>query len=167
MESWTEAHDRNAGPRQPLTSRAPQWTRQVANYTRSLDEMAGELGSDWHTVIDTVVSSGDALLNPDNERIGEATALGLEEVLMVRIGPWRRQFFSTELVNIFPDRSSAEPMGWLSKDECSGSASSSAPSIAPAPTSRSSRSRCPVPSWLPISCKSPRCVTRRHVSGGG
>ena len=70
---------------------------------------------------DTVVAYGEALLDADDERIGEVTALGLDEVLMVRLGPYHRQHFSTQLVDvragqlldIVPGRGSAEPMGWL------------------------------------------------------
>ena len=36
---------------------------------------------------DTVVSYGEALLDADDDRIGMVTALGLDEVLMVRLGP--------------------------------------------------------------------------------
>jgi len=54
-------------------------------------------------------------------RSGVVEALGLDEVLMVRRGPWRGQEFSTELVyvgrgqllDIVPGRSSTEPMAWL------------------------------------------------------
>ena len=86
-----------------------------------MNEVAGELGCDWHTVNDTVVSYGEALLDADDDRIGMVTALGLDEVLMVRLGPYHRQHFSTQMVNVragqlldvVPGRGSAEPMAWL------------------------------------------------------
>ena len=119
MGSWTEEDDRIAGARQLLTSRAARWaTRQVGKYARSVNEVASEFGCDWHTVNDTVIACGEALLEADDDRIGEVTALGLDEVLMVRIGPYRRQHFSTQLVDVrvgqlldvVPGRGSAEPM---------------------------------------------------------
>ncbi len=71
----------------------------------------------------TVIAYGEALLEADVDRIGEVTALGLDEVLMVRIGPFHHQHFSTQLVDVragqlldvVPGRSSAEPMGWLAE----------------------------------------------------
>ena len=122
MGSWTEEDDRIAGSRQVLTSRAARWaTVQVGRHARSVNEVAGELGCDWHTVNDTVVAYGEALLDADTERIGAVRALGLDEVLMVRVGPYHRQHFSTQIVDvgagqlldIVPGRGSAEPMAWL------------------------------------------------------
>lgn len=124
MGSWTEEDDRIAGPRQVLTSRAARWaTIQVGRHARSVNEVAGELGCDWHTVNDTVLAYGEALLDADEERIGEVSALGLDEVLMVRIGPYHRQHFSTQIVDVgagqlldvVPGRGSAEPMAWLAE----------------------------------------------------
>ena len=123
MGSWTEEDHRIAAPRQILTTRAARWvTVQVGRRARSVNEVASELGCDWHTVNDAVVHYGEALLAHDTERIGTVTALGLDEVLMVRVGPYRRQHFSTQLVDVrrgqlldvVPGRGSAEPMAWLS-----------------------------------------------------
>jgi transposase len=122
--SWTEEDDRIASPRQVLTSRAARWaTTQVGRFARSVNEVATELGCDWHTVNDTVVAYGEALLEADTERIGAVDALGLDEVLMVRIGPYHRQHFSTQIVDVgagqlldvVPGRGSAEPMAWLAE----------------------------------------------------
>jgi transposase len=74
-------------------------------------------------VNDTVVAYGGALLEAGTERIGPVSALGLDEVLMVRVGPFRRQHFSTQIVDvragrlldIVPGRGSAEPMDWLDR----------------------------------------------------
>jgi len=53
------------------------------------------------------------------------SALGLDEVLMVRVGPFHRQHFSTQIVDVragqlldvVPGRGSAEPMEWLAEQE--------------------------------------------------
>jgi len=120
--SWTEEDDRIAAARQVLTSRAARWaTVQVGRHARSVSEVANELGCAWHTVNDTVVAYGEALLDADTERFGAVTALGLDEVLMVRLGTYRRQEFSTQLVDVHrgqlldvvPGRSSVGPMAWL------------------------------------------------------
>jgi hypothetical protein len=49
--------------------------------------VAVELGCDWHTVTDTVVAFGTALVDDDPDRIGTVTALGLDETLFVHRGP--------------------------------------------------------------------------------
>ena len=123
-KSWTEEDDRIASARQILTTRAARWaTFQVGRHARSVSEVAGELGCAWHTVNATVVTYGEALLEADVERFGAVTALGLDEVLMVRLGTYRTQQFSTQLVDVVrgqlldvvPGRSSAGPMAWLAE----------------------------------------------------
>jgi transposase len=119
--SWTEEDERIAAPRLAMTDRAGRWiTAQVGRCARSVNEVAKELGCDWHTVNDAVVSYGGALVDhPD--RFGTVEALGLDEVLMVRRGPWRRQEFSTQIVDVgrgqlldvVAGRSATEPMAWL------------------------------------------------------
>ena len=123
-KSWTEEDDRIASARQLLTTRAARWaTIQVGRHARSVSEVAGELGCAWHTVNATVVAYGEALLEADVERFGAVTALGLDEVLMVRLGTYRTQQFSTQLVDVtrgqlldvVPGRSSGGPMAWLAE----------------------------------------------------
>ncbi|MGH9081630.1 MAG: ISL3 family transposase, partial [Acidimicrobiales bacterium] len=122
--TFTEMDERIATQRQVLTSRAARWaTEQVGGQARSVNEVARELGCDWHTVNDTVVAYGEALLEEDTDRIGQVTALGLDEVLMVRRGPFHRQEFSTQMVDVrrwqlldvVTGRSSAGPMAWLAE----------------------------------------------------
>ena len=61
--SWTEEDHRIAAPRQVLTARAARWaTVQLGRRARSVNEVADELACDWHTVNDTVVAYGEALL---------------------------------------------------------------------------------------------------------
>lgn len=124
--SWTEDDQRIAAPRQVLTQRAARWvTEQVGRHARSVNEVACALGCDWHTVNDAALSYGEALLAADGDRIGHVTALGLDEVLMVRLGRFHRQHFSTQLVDVrrgqlldvVPGRSGAEPIAWLAEQE--------------------------------------------------
>ena len=143
-KSWTEEDDRIASPRQLLTTRAARWaTIQVGRHARSVNEVAGELGCAWHTVNATVVTYGEALLEADVERFGAVSALGLDEVLMVRLGTYRTQQFSTQLVDVargqlldvVPGRSSAGPMAWLAEQgPAFRDAIATAPWTSPAPT---------------------------------
>ena len=73
--------DPTIGPeRALLTSRAARWvTVQVGGRGRSVDEVASELGCDWHTVNNEVVRWGEALLGADTDRIGEVGAVGIDK----------------------------------------------------------------------------------------
>jgi transposase len=76
MGSWTEEDDRIAGSRLAMTDRAGRWiTEQVGRCARSVNEVAKELGCDWHTVNDAVVAYGEALVDhPDRFDVVEALA---------------------------------------------------------------------------------------------
>src|SRR5664280_909816 len=121
--SWIGKELRIGAPRMAMSDRAGRWvTEQVGRYARSVNEIAVELGCDWHTVNDTVIAYGAALV-ADPKRFGTVEALGLDEVLFARIGTWHRQEFSTQIVDVgvgqlldvVPGRSSVEPMVWLAK----------------------------------------------------
>ena len=120
--SWTELAPAIAAARLVMTDRAGRWvTEQVGRWGRTVNEVAVELGCDWHTINDTVVAYGTALVDDDPDRIGSVTALGLDETLFVRRGPWRRQLWCTSIVDvragrlldIVPGRNASEPCAWL------------------------------------------------------
>jgi transposase len=121
--TWTEEDPRIAASRLAMTDRGGRWvTEQVGRCARSINEIAIELGCDWHTVNDAVIAYGEALVDhPD--RFGLVEAVGLDEVLMVRVGPFHRQEFSTQIVDVgagqlldvVPGRSGAQPMAWLAR----------------------------------------------------
>ncbi len=122
--SWTGEDRRIGAPRLGLTDRAGRWvTEQVGRWGRTVNEVAVELGCDWHTVNDTVIAYGQALVDDDPDRIGEVTALGLDETLFCRQGPWRRQAWSTSIVDVragrlldvVAGRDSIEPSRWLAE----------------------------------------------------
>ena len=119
--SFTEAYDRIAGPWQRLTSRAARWaTEQVGRHARSVNKVATDLGCDWHTVNDTVVAYGEVFID-DPDRFSDVEALGLDEVLFVRVGTYRTPTFSTQLVDVkcgqlldvVEGRRAEEPKAWL------------------------------------------------------
>ena len=99
--SWTIVETRIAAPRMALTDRAGRWvTKQVGDLGRTVNEIADELGCDWHTVNDAVLAYGEALLDADTERVGHVDALGLDETLFNRTGKWRAQQWCTSVVNV-------------------------------------------------------------------
>jgi transposase len=121
MKSWSEDDPRIAPSRMAMTTRAGRWaTIQVGKFARSVSEVAGDLGCDWHTVNDAVLAYGEVLV-ADPARYGTVTALGLDEVLFARIGRFRKQHFSTQfvdvtngqLLDVVPGRSGTEPKAWL------------------------------------------------------
>jgi transposase len=119
--SWTEDVPAIAARRLVMTDRAGRWvTEQVGRHGRTVNEVAAELGCDWHTINDTVIAYGTALVD-DPARLGEPAALGLDETLFARVGPRRRQAWSTSIVDVgagrlldvVPGRSAVEPCAWL------------------------------------------------------
>ncbi len=123
--SWTGEDRRIAAPRLGLTDRAGRWvTYQVGRVGRSVAEVARELGCDWHTVNDTVLAYGEALVDDDPDRIGDVAALGLDETLFFRKGRWRTQQWATSIVDVaapggarlldvVAGRSASGPSQWL------------------------------------------------------
>ena len=119
--SFTETVPSIAAARLAMTDRAGRWvTVQVGRHGRSVNEVATDLGCDWHTVMDTVVAYGQALVDhPD--RFGDVEAIGLDETLMFRLGPRKHQQWSTQIVDVgrgqvrdvVRDRSAAAPAAWL------------------------------------------------------
>jgi transposase len=124
MKSWTVDDPRIAPARGAMTDRASRWaTAQVGREGRTVAEVARELGCDWHTVNDAVMAYGAALIDADIDRIGDVSALGLDETLFCREGKWRTQQWCTSIVDVTPGhtqlldvvagRSAAGPSAWL------------------------------------------------------
>jgi transposase len=98
--TWTEHAPAIAAPRARVTDRAGRWvTGQVGRDGRSVAEVARQLGCDWHTVMDAVVAYGTPLVE-DPDRIGDVTALGLDETLFARTGVWRTRSWCTSIVDV-------------------------------------------------------------------
>ena len=110
--SWTVEDPRIGARRLSMTDRAGRWvTFQVGRLGRTVAEVARELGCDWHTINDTVIAYGEALIDDDPGRIGEVTALGLDETLFCRSGRWRTQLRQRRLSTSPPQ---AVPVSTLS-----------------------------------------------------
>ena len=121
--SWTELAPAIAATRLGLTDRAGRWaTFQVGCHGRSVTEVAGDLGCDWHTVNDAVVAYGERLVD-DPARVGQVDALGLDETLFVKRGRWREKQWSTsivdvragQLLDVVEGRDSGPACRWLAK----------------------------------------------------
>ena len=90
-----------APPRALLTSRAARWvTTQVGRRGRPVEEVAQELGCDWHTVNDEVRRWGEALLEADTDRVGKVEAVGVDETLFWRRGQFRNKQWCTSVVDV-------------------------------------------------------------------
>ena len=119
--AWTEQDRQIASARCAMTTRAARWaTVQVGRHGRSVAEVADDLGCDWHTVMDAVAVYGTVLID-DPDRFGAVTAVGLDETLFARVGPYRRQLWSTQIVDVgagqlldvVPGRDSTAPCAWF------------------------------------------------------
>jgi transposase len=130
-KTWIERDDRIASPRLTLTDRAGRWaTYQVGRQGRSVDDVAKELGCDWHTANDAVLAYGESLI-ADPGRFSDVSALGLDEHLMVRTGERHRAHFVTvvvdvqraQLLDVVPDRSAKAPTAWLKRRDAAWLAS--------------------------------------------
>lgn len=122
VKSFTEHAPSIAAPRSKTSDRAGRWvTAQVGKHGRSVTEVAGDLGCDWHTVMDAVTAYGTPLIE-DPDRIGPTSALGLDETLFARKGKWRTRTWCTSIVDVnspsqlldlVEGRSSKAPSDWI------------------------------------------------------
>ena len=80
QKSFVEQDPTIGPPRALLTSRAARWaTIGVGRRGRPVEEVAEELGGDWHAVNDEVRRWGEALLEADGDRVGKVEAVGVDK----------------------------------------------------------------------------------------
>jgi transposase len=122
-KTFTEVDERIAAPAAAITDRAGRWaTFQVGRHGRCVSEVADDLGCDWHTLMDAVNFHGAPLIE-DPDRIGDTSAVGLDEVLFCRLGRFRLKCWSTQIVDVehgqlldvVPGRDAAGACGWLAE----------------------------------------------------
>ena len=100
VRTWSETDPTIASERSALTTRAARWaTRQVGKHGRAVSEVADDLACDWHTVNDAVVLFGGVLID-DPARFSVVAAVGLDETLYKREGRYRKQRWSTQIVDV-------------------------------------------------------------------
>jgi len=121
--TFVEVDDRIAVERAGITERAGRWaTFQVGHHGRAVSEVSADLGCDWHTVMDAVNHHGRVLID-DPARIGNTVAVGLDEVLFCRVGPFKHRLWSTQVVDVargqlldvVPDRDAASTCKWFAE----------------------------------------------------
>ena len=86
-----------------------------------MSHLAQELGCGWDSVNTAVRVYGAALLVADTKRLKETTAIGLDETLFVKRGPYKQKSWSTtvcdvvnhQLIDVVPTREFTEVARWL------------------------------------------------------
>jgi hypothetical protein len=97
---WTDRDGEVGTSRCALTTQAARWvTVQVGCYGRMASEVADELGCDWDTNMDAGTTVGGQLVDAVH-RYGRVTVLGLGETLFAKLGPFRTQYWSTQIVDV-------------------------------------------------------------------
>jgi transposase len=121
MGSFTLGDHRLAAKGVMLTTRAAKWVVKEIASGQSVSHLARELRCSWDSVNRAVRVYGAALLAADTKRLKETTAIGLDETLFVRRGPYKRKSWSTtvcdvvnhQLIDVVPTREFTEVAGWL------------------------------------------------------
>ncbi len=111
QQSWVLGDHRIAARNCLLTTRAAKWATRQVGQGRTVKEVAGELGCDWHTVNDVVTYYGQALLAADRKRLNKTTAIGLDETSFVKFNSYHKQYVTTvcdvehhQIIDILPSR---------------------------------------------------------------
>ena len=177
--SWTGEDPPIAAPRLALTDRAGRWaTEQVGRHGRTVSEVADDLGCDWHTVNDAVIAYGTALVDDDPDRIGEPTAVGIDETLVRRgsdrgaASRGRPRSSTSEPAGCSTSclvGTATEPCAWFAarREDVAGRGRAGRRWICRRPTKRCSTRCCPTPSRSPTRSTSCRvrheapCIRRR------
>jgi transposase len=121
MGSFTLSDHRLAATGVMLTTRAAKWVVKEIASGQTVSHLARELGCSWDSVNTAMRVYGAALLAADTKRLKETTAIGLDETLFVRHGPFKRKSWSTtvcdvvnhQLIDVIPTREFTEVAGWL------------------------------------------------------
>jgi transposase len=95
QRSFTLGDHRIAAVGCMLTTRAAKWVVKQIGGGQTVSHLAKELGCCWDAVNAAVRIYGAALLAADTKRLKETTAIGLDETLFVRAGPYKEKAWST------------------------------------------------------------------------
>jgi transposase len=119
-KTWVLGDHRIAAKDCLLTTRAAKWATRQVGYGRTVKEVAGELGCDWHTVNDAVTTYGAALLAADRQRVVHTSAIGLDETNFVRLRDQHTSYATTvcdvehhRVIDIVPTRRYEVVAGFL------------------------------------------------------
>jgi len=83
-----------------LTTRAAKWVVKQIGAGETISHLAHELGCCWDVVNAATRIYGAALLKADTKRLKETTAIGLDETLFVRAGPYKDKAWSTTVCDV-------------------------------------------------------------------
>ena len=86
--SFTLSDHRIAAVGCMLTTRAAKWVVKQVGAGETISHLAAELGCCWDSVNAAMRIYGAALLAADTKRLKETTAIGLDETLFLRAGPF-------------------------------------------------------------------------------
>jgi transposase len=97
--TWTETSE-HVSSRAVLTMRAgAEACRQVGENTRPVSELADELGVCWWTIMTAVDEHGRPLIE-DPDRVGDDSALGVDETSLLRATRDHSTIYATGLVDL-------------------------------------------------------------------
>ena len=119
--SFTLSDHRIAAVGCMLTTRAAKWVVKQVGAGETISHLAAELGCCWDSVNAAMRIYGAALLAADTKRLKETTAIGLDETLFVRAGPFKHKTWSTTvcdvanhaLIDVLATREFTAVAGWL------------------------------------------------------
>jgi len=119
--TWTVGDHRIAAKNCLLTTRCAKWATKQVGEGRTVSEVATELGCDWHTVNDAVITYGEALLEADRKRLNRTSAIGLDETSFVKPARRSHQHYATtvadvenhQIIDILPTRDFTDVARWI------------------------------------------------------
>ncbi len=120
-QSFTLGDHRIAAKGCMLTTRAAKWVVKEIGSGQTISHLAKELDCSWDSVNTAMRIYGAALLAADTKRLKETTAIGLDETLFVRQGPYKHKSWSTtvcdvanhQLIDVLPTRDFVHVARWL------------------------------------------------------
>lgn len=121
IRSFTLSDHRLAATGVMLTTRAAKWVVKEIVAGQHVTHLAKELRCSWDSVNTAVRVYGAALLAADTKRLKDTTAIGLDETLFVRHGPYKKKSWSTtvcdvvnhQLIDVVATREFSEVARWL------------------------------------------------------
>jgi transposase len=121
QRSFTLGDHRIAAVGCRLSTRAAKWVAKQIAGGQTVAHLARELACGWDAVNVAVRIYGAAWLAADTKRLKETTAIGLDESLFVRAGPYKHKVWSTTvcdvanhaLIDVLPTRDFTAVARWL------------------------------------------------------
>jgi transposase len=121
QRSFTLGDHRIAAVGCRLSTRAAKWVAKQIAGGQSVAHLARELACGWDAINVAVRVYGAAWLAADTKRLKETTAIGLDESLFCRAGPYKHKVWSTTvcdvanhaLIDVLPTRDFTSVARWL------------------------------------------------------